>query len=284
MADKKNKKSWYELISSTKGGQKIGDYQESTGGGTPMKKGDKIDYVADNPQEAEMYKKDHPSAIVRVQQPRNEDGQFTYNSANRRTLKYGPSRGETVPPFLLGAKLTFAKKSGKGAFVTEAGKKYSLPEDITSAEKFVEVYKDVKDWLNGDAKGKGGKTGKVVEFTSGHMLDLYAKTFKKVGKNKPKYAKKKSAGPSDKQPIKKSETKLAENAGITTTKKGEVDYSLAKTNKEKFVEDNATEINDLVQLADEKGFDVDIDELVESIATGEFKNFDDIRNALKGIE
>ena len=178
MADKKQKKSWDGLIRATNGGKEIGQFQESTGGGTPMEKGETIDYVADSTQEAETYKKDNPNAIVRVKQPRDKGGKFTYNSANRRPLKFGPSRGKTVPPFLLGAKLTFAKKSGKGAFVTEEGKKYSLPDNIKSADEFIELYKDVKDWLSGDAKGKGGKTGNVIDFDEQYMASKYS-SFKK---------------------------------------------------------------------------------------------------------
>lgn len=79
-------------------GEKIGSYTESTGGGTPLAKGEKL--------------KDHPEA-KRVQQPRDEDGQFTYNSVNGRELKYGPSRGTTVPPFLRGVKLTFCEPGTK---------------------------------------------------------------------------------------------------------------------------------------------------------------------------
>ena len=78
--------------------KKLGHYSESTGGGTPLKKGEKL--------------KDHPEA-KRVQQPRDEDGQFTYNSVNGLKLEYGPSRGTTVPPFLRGIKLTFFEPGTK---------------------------------------------------------------------------------------------------------------------------------------------------------------------------
>ena len=78
--------------------KKIGTFKESTGGGTPLAKGEKL--------------KDHPEA-KRVQQPRDENGQFTYNSVNGKELKYGPSRGTTVPPFLKGIKLTFCQPGTK---------------------------------------------------------------------------------------------------------------------------------------------------------------------------
>ncbi|WP_281512143.1 hypothetical protein [Mammaliicoccus vitulinus] len=76
--------------------KQIGKFQESTGGGTPIPKGEKL--------------KDHPE-IERTTQPRDEEGKFTYNSANAKPLKYGPSRGTTVPPFLKDVKITYVRKN-----------------------------------------------------------------------------------------------------------------------------------------------------------------------------
>lgn len=76
---------------------KLGHYSESTGGGVPLAKGEKL--------------KDHP--VHRVQQPRDDEGKFTYNSVNGKELKYGPSRGTTTPPFLQGIKLTFFQPGTK---------------------------------------------------------------------------------------------------------------------------------------------------------------------------
>ena len=76
--------------------EKIGKFEESTGGGTPLAKGEKL--------------KDHPEAR-RVNQPRDNDGKFTYNSVNEKPLKYGPSRGVTIPPFLRDVDLKFVRKS-----------------------------------------------------------------------------------------------------------------------------------------------------------------------------
>ena len=94
---------------------KIGTYQEAPGGGTPasgggrgaMKKNFK---VVDSKEEADAIRKNDPDAKIRYNQPRDEDGQFTYNSANAKELVYGPSRGYTVPPFLRGVKLTYVEK------------------------------------------------------------------------------------------------------------------------------------------------------------------------------
>ena len=86
----------------------MGHFSESTGGGTPLAKGEKL--------------KDHPEA-KRVQQPRDEDGKFTYNSVNGLELKYGPSRGVTVPPILRGVVFTFYAKGSKIKVETPEGKK-----------------------------------------------------------------------------------------------------------------------------------------------------------------
>lgn len=275
---KKEKKTWEGLIETTKGGKQIGEYQESTGGGTPMEKGEKIDYVADNPEEAETYKKDNPDAIVRVQQPRNDNGQFTYNSANRRRLKYGPSRGKTVPPFLLGAKLTFAKKSGKGAFVAADGKKYSLPDNIKSEDDFIEAYKDVKTWLSGDAKGKGGKTGKVIEFDEEFMKNKYSEAKKKYGGKKTKYA----------QPT-KDKTEATPAATPTTAESKPVEnapknvFDTAKSDLGKFKEDNKEKINDFYNFAEQYGYDESSfgDDFWGSVVDEGIESFDELKEVFK---
>ena len=71
----------------------LGTYKEATGGGEPIPKGQKR------------------TTQKRVMQPRDEFGQFTYNAANKKELKYGPSRGTTIPPYLRTKKLR--SESGK---------------------------------------------------------------------------------------------------------------------------------------------------------------------------
>ena len=59
------------ILGENKG--KIGEYQEAPGGGTPLAAGQKApskEWVAEN----------------RKMQPRDENGQFTYNSANAKPL------------------------------------------------------------------------------------------------------------------------------------------------------------------------------------------------------
>lgn len=113
------------ILGENKG--KIGEYQEAPGGGTPLAAGQKApskEWVAEN----------------RKMQPRDENGQFTYNSANAKPLAYGPSRGVTVPPFLRGVKLTYAVEN-KDVIIGEDGKRYLAGIDL-SARDIVNAYKN----------------------------------------------------------------------------------------------------------------------------------------------
>ena len=93
--DKQNEERQKEGLKERK---KFGEFTESTGGGTPIPKGKTIEDMEGKP------------GFHRVEQPRDEEGKFTYNSANGKGLKYGPSRGTTKPPFLNGVDLTFIEK------------------------------------------------------------------------------------------------------------------------------------------------------------------------------
>lgn len=115
------------LVEALTQDKKIGSYTESTGGGTPLEKGEKL--------------KDHPEA-KRVQQPRDENGQFTYNSVNAIPLKYGPSRGTTIPPFLRGVTLTYCQKSTKSVVLN--GKVFYTPS-FKNAEDLINAFKEYKD-------------------------------------------------------------------------------------------------------------------------------------------
>ena len=117
-----------------------GDFKMSTGGGTPIPEGEKL--------------KDHPE-IHRVQQPRDKDGQFTYNAVNNIPLKYGPTRGTTIPPLLQGMKINFAQKSNKTVVLD--GLTYAAKMDCTK-EEFMEMLKkfSIENYVdeNGETKGR----------------------------------------------------------------------------------------------------------------------------------
>lgn len=88
MAD--NKQANFEKVRRAFGDEvadKLGNFQEAPGGGKPLGKGEKApskDWVRKN----------------RKMQPRDDEGKFTYNAVNLKPLKYGPSRGTTVPPIV----------------------------------------------------------------------------------------------------------------------------------------------------------------------------------------
>lgn len=111
---------------TSKGENKIGTFKESYGVGTPLDRGEKA------PDDA--WKEAH-----RVKQPRDAEGKFTYNSANAKELKYGPSRGITTPPFLLGLKMPNVIKKGTATVID--GKTYVIQSDMT-LDEFIDKCKD----------------------------------------------------------------------------------------------------------------------------------------------
>lgn len=290
------KKIWKDVHSSSAKERKtpeIGQFEEAAGGGTPMTRGQKIDHVAETTKEADEYRAEHPGAIVRVKQPRDTDGQFTYNSANKRELEYGPSRGKTTPPFLTGFKVTFAKKSGKGAVVTPDNKMFKMPDSIKSKDDFERAYMEYRKEgdkfmglskegkeieagsLSDRAIGRGGKAGRdTKEVTRGYLES--AKKMK-MKKNFRKVEKSGGGGEAPKAPTAPTPTPKTES----TQPKGGVDYSLAKSDPDRFVEENMDEIDKLIQEADAAGYELDADAMIDAIASGEYKDFDAIRATLK---
>ena len=171
--------------------EKIGNYQESTGGGTPLEKGEKL--------------KDHPEAR-RVMQPRDENGQFTYNSANGKGLKYGPSRGTTVPPFLRGIKLTYCQPGTKLKIDGQDGIKIKIMTIDMTVEEMVNAckyYIESEEGFAGMGEGssitkKGRKSKDEINAKAGQAgyIDpqkTSQKTQDEIKNAKAKYAAKNSA-------------------------------------------------------------------------------------------
>ena len=108
-------------------GQKgIGEYNEDVGGGTPGAKGGRGSMggnflVFDDPDDPEAIKAKKAGKKVRYTQPRDDNGQFTYNSANGKGLSTENSRGYTDPPFLAGVDLTFINKGNVLKYEREDG-------------------------------------------------------------------------------------------------------------------------------------------------------------------
>lgn len=164
--------------------KKIGTYKESTGGGDPLHKGEKFK-VANSTEEAEKMREADPNTKVRVNQPRNDDGTFGYNSQNARKLKYGPSRGTTVPDFLKGVDLTFLEKGTVMRMEGENGIKSVISTISMSKEQLIENCKHYIESTQGfaglhegmtvDKKGrpsKAEKDMKGVGIVPGKKVDI----------------------------------------------------------------------------------------------------------------
>lgn len=112
---------------SEQGQKGIGEYNEAPGGGTPVKGGGRGamngDFeVVNSKEEADKIRKEDPDAVIRYNQPRNEDGTFGHNSANGKPLSTKNSRGKHEPAFLNNVDLTFIKKGATFQYKNEAGK------------------------------------------------------------------------------------------------------------------------------------------------------------------
>ena len=292
----KKKVSFARAVAGDQSINKIGTYKESTGGGTPIPKGEKLE--------------DHPEAI-RVQQPRDEKGQFTYNAANAKPLKYGPSRGDTIPPFLRGIKLTFAIKSK--STINYNNLIYLSTIDMT-AEEFIDNFKeyDSKKGFGilmqeiGLKKGKKAKTEKesiekeeqgIVSkgdkkeeiYTVGYHgdKDEFLNQFKK-GKNvKPKTPKgvytKIPENPTPKQPetpkveeskpVKPEAPKQPETPKENPYKK-EIDAKAIKENPVKWVQDNEGLVKEVLKIAPQ----MKISKVVQVFSKGVFKNLQEFKD------
>lgn len=248
---------------------KIGTYTESTGGGTPLPKGEKL--------------KDHPEA-KRVQQPRDAEGKFTYNAVNAKPLKDGPSRGKTVPPFLRGVEMVWAVNA-KTAIVYE-GTVYIAGRDIT-AKEFADMFKEYKkdkgfgDIMKDISAKKGrhsklektflesGKTGTVAKEGEDVIRlgsDVLKKDFK--GREKKTYKKEKEVF---KETIKT--TSVLEKTSVTdktASESSEFDIDLLKSNPEKFTDKYGDELSEILSMDELKG--VTTSQLLGVIASGAIKS------------
>lgn len=244
---------------------KIGTYTESTGGGTPLPKGEKL--------------KDHPEA-ERAMQPRDEGGRFTYNSANAKELKYGPSRGKTVPPFLRGVRMTYVVKA-KTSIVFE-GEVYYAGKDIT-AKELVEAFRQYKSEsgfgsLMSDISKKRGRRSKLekvfIEKGKGGTVAKEGETvvvlgyddFREVEKSLPK--EKKSAIEHEK--VYKEKSAPVKETPKTSETARDFDINMAKNDPMKFADEYGAEMSEILDMPEMKG--VSESALLSVIADGGIKS------------
>ena len=155
----------------------FGKYKESTGGGHPFEAGN-----SNTRTTQENGKLRQSENAGKTNQPRDNQGHFTYKSVNGQSIdpKYGPSRGKTVNPLLTGGDGTikiedveqqFGSQSGsywdkyKDKWHTSGGKvvtqglqtKISAQEIWNLAKK---KYDTVKGEFEGESENWQTKTGK----------------------------------------------------------------------------------------------------------------------------
>lgn len=113
-------------IKDTEGGN-FGHYKEHKGGGTPRGGvwGGKSGRVGWDEREKSG---ELPQSAHREDQPRTNDGKFTYNSVNGKETKY-ESRGETVNPLLTGGENGVKIDDAKQQFASKQGSLYDKYKD-----------------------------------------------------------------------------------------------------------------------------------------------------------
>jgi hypothetical protein len=254
-----------------------GDFKMATGGGTPIPKGEKL--------------KDHPEAH-RVEQPRDDDGQFTYNAVNNIPLKYGPSRGTTIPPLFAGMKINFAQKSNKTVVLD--GLTYVAKINFTK-EEFMEMLKDysIENYVdeNGEMKGrvvwnnlpdvelerKKGRKSQVEKdmLASGEEGFVSPDTTIMSGRNKRPDEPKKPNFVNKKPPVPSAEGNGGEKA-TQQPQQPQIDTELAKSNPVEFGKKYQKEISNIKKL------DPKISEakIINAFASGKIQSFDDLEHAL----
>lgn len=241
-----------------------GTFKESTGGGTPIPKGEKLE--------------DHPE-IHRVQQPRDEDGQFTYNAVNNKPLKYGPSRGTTIPPLLKGMKIKFAEK--KNDAVVLDGLTYVHGLDFTKEELIERLSDFTIDGENGKVvwnnlpdselnRKKGRKAQEEKEMIKNNESGFTKTdtTLDYENKRKPEFAK-----PKPKPPV----APQGNGGGAPQQpQQQKIDAGLAKSNPVAFGNKYQKEINDIIK----NNPNVTVTKIVHAFASGKIQDFDHLKRVL----
>ena len=151
---------------------KLGTYEENTGGGTPLKEGEKLEskdnvYIASSQEDADEFRRKNPGfeengGVIRHEQPRNADGTFGYNSQNKKSLKY-KSRGTTIPDFLVEYVAKWYKEGkGNDDLITSQDEEYLLAFDMTMEELVKSCRSYIDEGYTGRFEALAGK-GDIIE-------------------------------------------------------------------------------------------------------------------------
>ncbi|MCR4661701.1 MAG: hypothetical protein K5765_06880 [Clostridia bacterium] len=122
-------------------GSGFGQYQEGVGGGAspqPLKPG----------THGHGVNSDHRKANNDTQQPRDNQGHFTYKSVNGQSInpKYGPSRGKTVNPLLTGGDGTIKISDVEQEFSAKSGSIWDKYKDKWYQKGSEFILQDGKKW------------------------------------------------------------------------------------------------------------------------------------------
>lgn len=263
----------------------LGEYQEATGGGEPIPKGQKM------------------TTQKRVMQPRDENGQFTYNAANKKPLKYGPSRGKTTPPYLRIKNTEIEEKEGERRVrkeniwdVTVKLSGYDKEQLIKDCREYVKGYKD-KDHEEGfkyrtdlgdvtftkksGAKSRAEKAAIMSDY-KGDVKDL-------------KFSGDKEQLTSDWKEFKESGIKTSKYKGSLTKKEpGQIkpkapkaprfvkeDINLAKNDLEGFKKKYKNELGKISRMVDKSGVRVNLNKIIGLVGEGKLKSISEIENVVK---
>ena len=276
MANKKNVK-WNAFTKGKLGKEsldKIGTYKEAPGGGTPLGHGQKAP--------SKEWVEEH-----RVMQPRDENGQFTYNSANAKPLKYkrpnrkprenGSEYYHTVPPFLRGVELTFAEKGQVLKTKDNEKWKYSISTIDLSVEQMIENCKNYIESEGGFAgMGEGstidkkGRVSKVEKESAEGTVKGKKVDISKAGKTT------QEAFAEAQNKYKKGKIKFAEKKEPKKEESNDVEFNASEIgNTPEQYKAWLTKNRDVVNKIKEKFPNVEYKHIIAAIKSGKYKKLSD---------
>jgi hypothetical protein len=261
-ADKKNVEQVRKVYGET-ASDKLGTFQESWGGGKPLKAGEKApskEWVEKN----------------RVMQPRDEDGKFTYNAVNLKDLKDGPSRGTTPMPIIRVKDKLFREVFAESEdIVVNANKR--IYAKVTSNYKTFE--KTLRQYSEGsgfglDVKGKKGRWSQKEKVASGLSKKIGRPVFIKEISFEQTFAE------NDKETESKPKTETPTPEKTKTPTQEKTVNTQASTPSSESVEKTAENNKELIGEMMKTIPGLNAFEAATVIASGKVKNIDDLKRML----
>ena len=271
------------MISEEKRKQ-VGSYDVAPGGGTPKQDGggrgsmNKNFYVAEDKQEANKIKKEHPGAKVRMLQKRNADGTFGHSFDMGNDTEYD-KRGNTDPETYKGRE---DQKLKKGDVLINKEDRYVIKKD-TTLRQFIEMYENIRKEYYEVKKGKKSNLEKQLQ------KENKAGILTQIGRGKGKfrdnesfketyieYKKKGKKGKINWDVVVKQKNKKEKKVDSSKLNK-----DLAKNNPVRFAAENKEKIDYLQAIAKEKGKTIKQAVLISEIANGDYKTWKELENLIR---